>query len=214
MRWNVFAHVTHTAATPRYGALLCLNGAGITYSWWRRILAAGGAAPAYDKLNALAEAAPAGASGLTMLPFGNGAERMLGNQCPGASLHGIDFNRHGPGEVLRAAIEGVAFALADGLLAMREKGIPINTLRAGRANLFLSPIFRATLASAAGVRVELYETDGAGGAARGAGLGAGLFPDARAAMAGLESLGGEDADRSIQADVAAAFARWQAEKSR
>lgn len=209
MRWNVFAHVTHTAAAPRYGALVCLNGAGITYSWWRRILAAGGDAPAYDKLNALAEAAPPGAGGLTMLPFGNGAERMLGNQCPGASLHGIDFNRHGTGEVLRAAIEGVAFALADGLIAMREKGIPISNLRAGRANLFLSPIFRATLAASAGVRVGLYETDGAGGAARGAGLGAGLFPDARSAMSGLELLGEEDPAPELAGPVGEAFARWK-----
>lgn len=214
MRWNVFAHVTHTASAPRYGALLCLNGAGITYSWWRRVLSSSGDAPSYEKLNALAEAAPAGAGGLTMLPFGNGAERMLGNQCPGASLHGIDFNRHGTGEVLRAAIEGVAFALADGLLAMRETGIPISTLRAGRANLFLSPIFRATLASAAGVRVGLYETDGAGGAARGAGLGAGLFPNARAAMAGLELLGEEEPSPELAAPIGEAFARWRAARPR
>lgn len=208
-RWNVFAHVTHTAAAPRYGALLCLNGAGITYGWWRRVLAAGGDAPAYDKLNALAESAPPGGNGLLMLPFGNGAERMLGNQCPGASLARIDFNRHGPGDVLRAAIEGVAFALADGLLAMRAAGIPLTTLRAGRANLFLSPIFRATLASAAGVRVELFGTDGAGGAARGAGLGAGIFPDARTAMSGLENLGGQDPDPSIAPAISEAFGRWR-----
>lgn len=208
-RWNVFAHVTHSSATPRYGALLCLNGAGITYSWWRRILAAGGDAPSYDHLNALAESSPPGANGLTMLPFGNGAERMLGNRCPGASLDSIDFNRHGPGDILRAAIEGVAFALADGLLAMRQAGIPITTLRAGRANLFLSPIFRSTLASAAGVRVELFQTDGAGGAARGAGLGAGLFPDARTAMTGLQNLGAQDPDPSLAPAITDSLARWR-----
>ncbi len=208
-RWNVFAHVNHAAAAPRYGALLCLNGAGITYSWVRRLLGGAGELPSYKALDALAEAAPAGADGLTMLPFGNGAERMLGNKNPGASLEGIDFLRHGPGELARAAIEGVAFALAHGLLEMRAAGIPIRSLRAGRANLFLSPVFRRTLAEAAEVRIALVETDGALGAARGAAFGLGHCTSLAEALGGLATIqedlpGSEDA-----AAVETAFARWR-----
>ena len=213
-RWNVFAHVNHAKDAPRYGALLCLNGAGITYSWLRKVMAAGGAVPGYAALDALAAAAAPGSDGLTCLPFGNGAERMLGNRTPGGLLAGIDFNRQGPGEVLRAALEGVAFALAHGLLGMREAGIPIASLKAGRANLFLSPLFRRTLATVAGVGVTLHSTDGALGAARGAGVGCGCFADLPAALAGLEVLGHDAPDPALAAPLQDAFGRWRAALAR
>lgn len=207
-RWNVFAHVNHQADAPRYGALLCLNGAGITYGWVRRLLGAGGSLD-YEQLNGLAEGAKPGCEGLVFLPFGNGAERMLGNEAPGGSLTGIDFLRQGPSELARAAVEGVAFALAHGLVAMREAGIPLATVRAGRANLFLSPLFRRTLAAAADVAITLAETDGAGGAARGAGLGCGLFTGPAQAMAGLAMEDDTPPDASEAAAISEAFARWR-----
>ena len=134
---------------------------------------------------------------------------MLGNRAPGAALTGIDFNRQGPGEVLRASLEGVAFALAHGLIGMREAGIPIASLKAGRANLFLSPVFRQTLATVAGVTVTLLSTDGSLGAARGAGVGCGIFKDPHAAMAGLEVLGRDEPTPSLAAPLQSAFGRWK-----
>ena len=137
-RWNVFAHVNHSATAPRFGALLCLNGAGITFSWLRRVMAAGGTPPDYRTLDALAEAAAPGSAGCPFCPLAMARSGCSATARPVVPW-GVDFNRHGPGEVLRAALEGVAFALADGLMAMREQGIPISSVRAGRANLFLSP---------------------------------------------------------------------------
>lgn len=209
-RWNVFAHVSHTVAAPRYGALLCLNGAGSSLRWLRHQFAAGGTLPEYAAMDAMAAGAVPGGNGLSVFPFGNGAERMLGNRNPGAAIHGIDFNRHGPGDLVRATLEGIAFALADGLLAMREAGVPIARIRAGRANVFLSPVFRATLAAVAGVDIALYETDGSIGAARGAGVGIGVFPSLRQAMAGLDCLGEESPDPALAAMYAGVFATWRA----
>ncbi len=204
-RVNTFVHVNHTAARPRYGVLLCLNGAGILNSWLRRTCAEGAD---YAALNAAAAATPPGAEGLTVLPFGNGAERVLGNREPGASVHGLSFNTHRRGHLLRAGQEGVAFGLAYGLEVMREVGVTAATVRAGHANLFLSPLFREAFAAASGAVIELYATDGARGAARGAGIGAGLY-DREAAFAGLQPELTVRPDPARRAAYGAAFERWR-----
>lgn len=170
-RVNTFAHVNHSAEDPRLGVLLCINGTGILNAWTKRLLGD----VSYDEMNALAEAAPVGSDGLTILPFGNGAERMLGNRNVGAQIAGLDFNRHTRAHICRALQEGVVFSFMYGMEVMQQTGIEIKTIRAGFANMFMSDVFCETLAGVSGAKIELYETDGSLGAARGAGFGAGIF---------------------------------------
>lgn len=179
-RVNTFLHVNHSAEAPRYGVLLCLNGVGSLYRWLRETLSAGAASGGgpplpYPALNALADAAPPGADGLTVLPFGNGAERVLEDRDVGAAVLGLDLNRHTPGHLARAAQEGVAFAFRYGAEVLAGTGVDVGRVRAPRANLFLSDGFAQAFATAVGAVVDLVETDGAEGAARGAGVGLGAL---------------------------------------
>jgi xylulokinase len=182
-RINTFVHVNHTPERRRYGILLCLNGTGILYRWLRQEVL--GDALSYEAMNALAASAPIGADGVQVLPFGNGAERMLQNRDPGASIHGLNFNRHGRAHLLRAAKEGIVFALAYGLEVIRQMGLSVETVRAGRANLFLSDLFTEIYATVNRTTVQLYDTDGAAGAARGAGVGAGVYASPEEAFQGV-----------------------------
>ena len=205
-RVNTFAHVNHEAADPRLGVLLCINGTGILNSWMRR-----NAAPTnigYAEMNDLAAQAPIGAAGLSILPFGNGAERVLCNQEVGASIHGINFNTHSQAHLLRAAQEGIVFSFAYGMEVMQQMGMELKTIRAGKANMFLSPIFRDTLAGVTGATIELCDTDGSVGAARGAGIGVGIYADHREAFASLKKL---QVIEPVAKDVPAyreAYERW------
>lgn len=185
-RVNTFAHVNHTASDPRLGVLLCINGTGILNSWIRRNIAFDGMS--YSGMNALAKESPVGSRGISILPFGNGAERMLGNAAPGCSFHGIDFNRHGRGDLIRAAQEGIVFSFQYGMEIMQQMGMKIDRIHAGNANMFLSEIFRETLAGVSGATIELYDTDGSVGAARGAGLGAGIYATPAEAFGNLQRL--------------------------
>ena len=181
-RVNTFAHVNHSQKTKRLGVLLCINGTGIANAWTRRLL---GESVSYDAMNALAESVPIGCDGLVVLPFGNGAERMIENRDPGALVSGLRFNRHSKSHLCRAVQEGIAFALNYGIDIMRSIGVKATSIRAGRANMFLSKIFRDTVAGVIDAPIELYNTDGAQGAARGAGVGAGIYRDLKGAFAGL-----------------------------
>ncbi len=208
-RVNTFVHVSHTPEKPRYGVLLCLNGTGILNRWMKQVLSCDGRAVPYDRMNAMAAQAPIGADGLSILPFGNGAERTLENRTLGGSFAGIDFNRHGVPHLLRASQEGIVFALQHGLGIMRKMGVEARTVRAGNANMFLSPIFREAFSTATGARVELYDTDGAQGAARGAGLGAGIYRSPKEAFVGLTSvMTVEPAPKKAQA-YRDAYGRWE-----
>jgi xylulokinase len=171
-RVNPFAHVNHSAAQPRLGVLLCINGTGIQNSWLRKNVAAG---TSYVEINDSAAKVAIGSDGVTVIPFGNGSERILENRNIGSQILGLDFNRHTRSHVLRAAQEGIAFSFKYGVDIMKEMGMNIQVIRAGHANMFLSPVFRQTLANITGATIELYDTDGAQGAARGAAVGAGLF---------------------------------------
>ncbi len=171
-RINSFAHVNHSAATERIGVLLCINGTGILNKWVRQIT---GSTATYPQINGLAATVAPGSNGLQMLPFGNGAERMLNNKITGAHIHNLDFNQHTTAHLYRAAQEGIAFAFRYGLDIMHHNGMTPQLVRAGRANMFLSPVFAQAFADATGVTVELYESDGSIGAALGAGIGAGIF---------------------------------------
>ena len=166
-RVNTFAHVNHNQPDTRLGVLLCINGTGILNAWVKRTIAPEGIS--YSQMNDLAESVPVGAEGLSVIPFGNGAERVLQNVNRGASIHGINFNIHKKAHIIRAAQEGIAFSFAYGMEIMAGMGMDIKTIKAGHANLFLSPLFRRTLAAVTGASIELYETDGSVGAAYGAG---------------------------------------------
>ena len=185
-RVNTFAHVNHTADQTRLGVLLCINGTGILNSWMKRNVAPDGIS--YAEMNELAAKAPIGSAGVSILPFGNGAERMLENKEVGSSIHGVNFNIHDRLHLLRAAQEGIVFSFQYGIEVMQQMGMNVNKIHAGHANMFLSPIFRETLAGVSGAVIELYDTDGSVGAAKGAGIGAGIYKDNNEAFSTLEKL--------------------------
>lgn len=184
-RVNTFIHVNNRLDCPSNGVLLCINGTGILNSWLRKNTGGSGGLPGYDQMNALASKVAIGSDGLFILPFGNGAERILQNHTTNASIHGIDFNRHTQGHLFRAAQEGIVFALKYGFDVLQEMGLRTDVIRAGHANMFLSPVFREAFVNTIGAPLELYNTDGATGAAIGAGLGSGIFASEKEAFAGL-----------------------------
>lgn len=205
-RVNNFAHVNHTADQTRIGVMTCISGTGILNSWCKRNIAPDGIS--YQGMNDLAAKAPIGSEGVTILPFGNGAERVLENNQVGCSFHGINFNIHNRSHLLRAAQEGIVFSFMYGMGVMESIGMKIDKIHAGHANMFLSPIFRDTLASVSGATIELYDTDGAVGAAKGAGIGAGIYKDNNEAFATLVNMGEihPAADRTPYLE---AYARWK-----
>lgn len=174
-RVNTFAHVNYTNENKRLGVLLCINGTGSLYRW---IKASFGNSLTYQQMNAAAAKIPAGSDGLRVLPFGNGAERMLNNKQVGAHLQNIDLNLHSPAHIYRAAQEGIACAFRYGLDIMRGNGMNPTVIRAGKSNMFLSDVFTESFVNATGVPVELYNNDGSKGAAIGAGIGAEIFASA------------------------------------
>jgi xylulokinase len=204
-RVNCFAHVNHTAEDPRLGVLLCINGTGILNSWMRRNVAPDGIS--YADMNALCAQVPIGADGVSILPFGNGAERMLENRETGCSVHGVNFNVHDRRHLLRAAQEGIVFSFQYGIEIMEKMGLKVDKIHAGQANMFQSQIFCDTLAGVSGATIELYNTDGSVGAAKGAGIGAGIYASAREAFASLERL--DVITPSHQEEYREAYERWK-----
>lgn len=184
-RVNPFAHVNYSPSDPRLGVLLCINGTGILNSWMHHQLAPD---LTYAQMNEEAAKAPIGCAGLCILPFGNGAERMLCNEERGCSIHGLSFTQHSRAHLLRAAQEGIVFSFMYGIEIMQRMGLHISTIHAGNANMFLSPIFRETLAGVSGATILLHDTDGAAGAAKGAGIGAGIYKTSEEAFQTLQTL--------------------------
>lgn len=178
-RVNTFAHVNYANDRKRLGVLLCINGTGSLYRWVKQSFGSG---LSYQQMNELAAKAPVGSDGLTILPFGNGAERMLNNKQVGAHLQNIDLNLHQQSHIFRAANEGIASSFRYGLDIMRENGMHPTVIRAGRTNMFLSDLFTETFVNTTGVAVELYNNDGSLGAALGAGIGAEIFTTATEAF--------------------------------
>ena len=182
-RVNNFAHVNYSEKNKNLGVLLCINGTGILNSWMRKNFAPG---LSYGEMNLLAEKAPIGSEGVSILPFGNGAERVLENKNIGSHILGLDFNRHSLSHLFRGAQEGIAFSFKYGFEIMKKMGIETNVIRAGKSNLFLSKIFTQTLSDITGVKIELYNTGGAQGAARGAAIGAGFYKSGSDAFKSLK----------------------------
>ena len=205
-RVNNFAHVNHTDSLTRIGVMTCINGTGILNSWMKRNIAPDGIS--YEGMNELAAEAPVGSAGVTVMPFGNGAERVLENREIGCSFHGINFNIHNRSHLLRAAQEGIVFSFMYGMEIMESIGMEIRKIHAGNANMFLSPIFRDTLASVSGATIDLFDTDGAVGAAKGAGIGAGIYNDHNEAFASLVKLA-EIHPAKDRTPYLEAYARWK-----
>ena len=206
-RVNTFAHVNHSADQTRLGVLLCINGVGILNSWVKKNVAPEGIS--YPELNELAAGIPVGSEGLSILPFGNGAERMLQNKQIDCSIHGLNFNIHSKAHITRAAQEGIVFSFKYGMDIMNEMGIDIDVIRAGSANMFLSPVFRDTLSGVTGTVIELFDTNGAVGAAKGAGIGASIYQSAEEAFASLKKIDVIEPD-GLKADkYCAAYSIWK-----
>lgn len=206
-RVNTFLHVNNGKDAIRNGILLCINGTGILNSWLKHHLSGG--TSSYEEMNQLAATIPAGAGGLHFFPFGNGAERVLKNKYPKATLEGLDLNRHNTGHVLRAAQEGIVFALKYGFDVLQEMGVKGNKIRAGKANMFLSPVFRKVFCNTVGAQVELYNTDGAEGAARGAAYGAGLYSSLKETFSGLELLQSIEPDKELNDQYEEIYHQWK-----
>lgn len=206
-RVNTFAHINHTKADARLGVLLCINGTGILNSWARNN--AGFTDSSYEAMNAAASDIAPGSDGLTVLPFGNGSERMLNNKNIGCSMHNINFNVHSNKHILRASQEGIAFAFRYGMDIMKDIGISPAVIRAGKANMFLSPIFRDTLSTITDTTIELYNTDGSQGAARGAGVGSGIYKTFNEAFSGLKKLETVHPKKEMTIPCMEAYERWK-----
>ncbi len=205
-RVNTFAHVNHSIDQTRLGVLLCINGTGILNAWVHRNITPD---ISYAEMNDLAATAPIGSEGVTIIPFGNGAERVLENKEIGCSINGLNFNKHSKAHLVRAAQEGIVFSFCYGMEIMQQMGMDIQKIHAGKANMFLSPLFRNTLAGVSGATIELYDTDGSVGAAKGAGIGAGTYKDSQEAFASLEKLQVIEPDVAKKAEYQAAYTAWK-----
>lgn len=207
-RVNTFLHVNDTDSGHRYGVLLCINGTGIMNSWAHHNVTD---SLSYAEMNSCAASVRPGSDGLLVLPFGNGAERVLGNRNIGARMVGIDLVRHKSPHILRAVQEGIAFSFRYGIDVMRGLGLDLKVIRAGKANMFLSPLFRSTLATLTGASIELFNTDGSLGAARGGALGAGLYKTTSEAFATLSKVDEVHPESAWAEPLEEAYSNWKSE---
>ena len=205
-RVGTFAHVNYTDIQTRLGVLLCINGTGCLNSWIHRNVAP---ELSYADMNELAAKAPIGSDGVSIIPFGNGAERVLENRETGCSIHGINFNKHNRAHIIRAAQEGIVFSFCYGMEVMQDMGMDIHKIHAGKANMFLSQLFRQTLANTSGATIDLYETDGSVGAAKGAGMGCGIYKDNNEAFASLKKLVTIEPEPNMAQQYQEAYIRWK-----
>ena len=206
-RVNTFAHVNYTKEQERLGVLLCINGTGILNAWVRRNIAPEGIS--YSEMNNIIDTVPIGSEGVSIIPFGNGAERVLENKETGCSLHGLNFNKHNHAHIMRAAQEGIVFSFCYGMEIMQHMGMDIHKIHAGKANMFLSEMFRNTLAGVSGATIELYDTDGSVGAAKGAGMGCGIYKNHDDAFATLKKLAVIEPCEKDRDAYLSAYAAWK-----
>ncbi|HTS43266.1 MAG TPA: FGGY family carbohydrate kinase, partial [Puia sp.] len=205
-RVNTFVHVNHSDNDPRYGILLCVNGTGILNSWLRKNFFSDAS---YETINAEAAKVAIGSDGLQFFPFGNGAERILVNKNLGGYLQGLHFNNHQWQHVARAAQEGIVFALHFGAEIMQQMGLRLTTVRAGHANMFLSDVFTTTFANITNCVIELYNTDGAAGAARAAGFGSGYYHNFTESFTGMHVIKRIEPDLKVRTQVEQAYQNWK-----
>jgi xylulokinase len=203
-RVNGFAHINHTIEQPRIGILLCVNGAGIQYGWLRKMIAPG---RPYPELEQKATRAPIGSDGVSVISFGNGAERMLGNREVGAHILNLQLNRHQEAHLIRATLEGIAHAFVYGIDILKDMGLDIQTIKVGNDNLFQSKIFAQTIATLTGAEIHMLDTTGAVGAALAAGVGTKQYASFDEAMQHLELIGKTEPDTE-ESPYRESFSRW------
>ena len=208
-RVNTFIHVSNEQHKKRNGVLLCINGTGILNNWLKRNMKGVGISYTYEQINELARQAPVGSLGITFLPFGNGAERILGNKSVQSAVHGLDFNHHHQSHIFRAAQEGIVFAMKYGFEILQEMGLKTDIIKAGYANMFLSPVFREAFVNTIGIDLQLYDTNGAKGAALGAGIGAGVYNSFKEAFVGLHLIESKQPDPLLAEKYLHAYNRWK-----
>ncbi|HET6722816.1 MAG TPA: FGGY family carbohydrate kinase, partial [Chitinophagaceae bacterium] len=205
-RVNTFVHVNHKKKNPHYGVLLCVNGTGILNSWLRKNFFPDSS---YEQINKEASMVPPGADELLIYPFGNGAERVLENKDLGAVMKVLQFNRHHRGHIARASQEGIVFALHYGVEIMKKMGLEIKRVRAGHTNMFLSEVFSSVFVNTLGCDLELYNTDGATGAARGAGIGVGVYKNFAEAYSSMEKIKNYSPSKEMQEIYSSAYRKWK-----
>lgn len=206
-RVNIFAHVNHKPNQTRLGVLLCINGTGILNSWVKRNMMSSDMS--YSDMNQLAAQSPVGSKGISVIPFGNGAERVLENNNVDCSFRGINFNIHNRSDLLRAVQEGIVFSFQYGMEIMKSIGMDINVIKAGNANMFLSPLFREALASTSNAVIELFDTDGAAGAAKAAGIGVGLYASSNEAFSTLKRIETIEPNHKMSSQYSEAYELWK-----
>ncbi len=172
---NSFAHVNHSKEHPRIGQLLCINGAGSQYAWIRNQLL--GLNTTYADMEKLISPIPIGSEGLRIIPFGNGAERMINNQQTGAQINNLQFNIHSKNHMIRSALEGIAFSFVYGIQLLSDLGINLKNIKVGNDNLFQSEIFSSTIVNLLNCEIQMQDTTGAIGAALASGKAIGAFSD-------------------------------------
>jgi len=205
-RVNSFAHVNHESDAPRIGVLLCINGAGAAYAWMRNQISAGSS---YEDMAALVDTVPIGSDGLVILPFGNGAERILENKNIGASINQLDLNRHQSAHMYRATLEGIAFAYVYGMSILQDMGIDVSSMRVGNDNLFQSSPFAKAISTLMDCEIDVIDTNGAAGAARGAAIGKGTYT-MEEAFSTLKKVKTYKPDSENKAAYESAYATWKA----
>jgi len=145
-------------------------------------------AESYSAMEQQAERIPVGSEGLRILPFGNGAERLLENLETGAQINNLQLNIHKAGHFYRAGLESIAFAFAYGLEMMMPLMGETDTIRAGNDNLFQSDVFSTTLATILDVEIEIIETTGSLGAAVASGINEGSVRNLEGKLSNLNKL--------------------------
>lgn len=209
-RINTFLHINNTSEAKRNGVLLCINGSGILYQWLRKTMSAGAAdLVSYEHLNSLAQQAKPGSADLRFYPFGNGVERIFTNKKATSGIQNLNFNIHRSPELVRAACEGIVFAMNYGFDIMKEVGAGGSLVRAGKANLFLSPVFREIFVNTTNTALELYNTSGADGAARGAAYGYGFYGSLQEAFLNLTCLEQIEPDKGLTQLYQEIYTNWK-----
>jgi xylulokinase len=137
----------------------------------------------FDRLFAEADDSPPGSRGVTFVPYLMGRGSPDPNPAAQGSFLGLTL-AHQRGDLARAVLEGVAFALRDILEHFGDMSKTIRRLRLSGGGA-RSPVWRQIIADVLGYPLHYYSGDSALGAAIVASVGLGLhrnFPMAVGAM--------------------------------
>lgn len=209
-RINTFLHVNNTPEEKRNGLLGIINGSGILYQWLRKVVSVGNRELlSYDILNREAAKVEPGSENLRFYPFGNGVERIFNNKQANSGIENLNFNIHQPPHLIRSACEGIVFAMNYGFDVIKSLGTSGEVVRAGKGNLFLSPVFREIFCNTTQATLELYNTSGAEGAARGAAYGFGYYDSLKEALGKLECLETLEPNKELSQKYEEIYEQWK-----